>query len=803
MARRASSRPSQQRLRLRELLPLAETRGVLSLPRVREQLLGEEKEDLRPRPLLPPGAGHLALLLASGALSGVVVRDKGGRRLLLRGSTSRRTRTVEDGEVERCEELFAVHIDALDLDARGGRIAIFDGPQSADRLAAFLAEVRDSLAQAAASALRPLISSLGEEELAGLPPLLRSPLGMQGPAIIALARTLRSLGRALVVGEQGCGKTYISLAAAYAAGCRRLLVLCPPHLAGKWAREARLTIPGVAAVICRRPSDLERARALAQGGRPLACILPREQAKLHYQRKVATWRRPQIVKGYGGRSSLKRDALGDPVWAPACPRCGYRLAPDSARPPALHKGRCPACSDVLLAAQAGVGPRRYALARYVAKRMKRFFDCLVIDEAHEYRSESSLQAEAAMALAGAVPRVICLTGTLLGGYASHLYNLLSIVSPSFRERFDPRQGGRSRFVREYGLRVSERDMETRRTRSRPRPGISPKVTPWLLERGVFLRLDEVVELPALAEEPVLVEPSPPLAEAIARLHQRARRRLQELPSARTATAAVMHSLLSYPDLAWAGEELMDPHSGELLLRAAPLGDGPLPKERELVSLVARELAEGRPCLVYVTYTGSRDITPRLLRLLQEAGVRADVLRADVPPARREAWLMERMASGVQALICQPRLVALGLDLITFPTVIFFQPDPDPFVVRQAARRSYRIGQRQPVRVYYLAYRGSAQELLLALLARKAAASLLLEGEVVGGGLLSLSEEDILSELARLVKEGGAEDAREALRRAAAIDRWAAGRPGWDGALPQPAAIVTNAGLQLPLPGLFP
>ncbi len=780
--------PRRREGRLVDLLPVALAHGALSHPEVRRDLLGEGREGALPPPLLPPRAGHLALLLASGALTGIVVRDGRGRRLLLRGNTYRMWQhRPGDGE-ERYEQSFVVTIDALDLDGRQ-HLYLTAG----DELAAFLQEARDSLAEAAAAALSPVITTLPQEEL---PQLVRPPLGMQAPAIAALAYALRRLGSALAVGEQGCGKTYISLAAAYAAGCRRLLVLCPPHLAGKWAREARMTIPGAITIVCRRPSDLERGRELSQRGRPLVCILPREQAKLHYSRQAECFLRLSIRQDrLTGSYWLERDGAGNPVRRDACPRCGGYLSHSRV------VKQCSHCGEHLLACRSGQGPRRYALAQYVRRRMRGFFQGLIIDEAHEYRSADSLQAEAAMALARAIPKVVCLTGTLLGGYAAHLYNVLYMLSPTFRREFDARQGGRRRFVREYGLQVQERRPWQKKATTRPKPGVSPAVVPWLLERGVYLRLDEVVELPPLSEEALLVEPGDELGEAIGRLHLRARQRLEEMRGSSRAVTALMHALISYPDLAWAGEELMEPESGKLLLRSAPLSMGLLPKEQELIRLVSQEAAEGRPCLVYVTYTGSRDVAGRLAELLRRQGIRAEVLRAEeAPPARREAWLLERMARGIQALICQPRLVALGLDLVAFPTVVFYQPDPDPFVLRQAARRSYRIGQPLPVRVYYMAYRGSAQELLLALLAKKAAASLLLEGEALGSGLVPVSQEEALAELARLVREGGAEDAREAIRRQADIARWSDRRPGWQGQVAR-AQALSGLGLQLALPGL--
>lgn len=825
MQRAEAARPHRVALRPDRRLPIdpaSAATALLLLPQVRRQVLGEE-EDL-PQPLLPPRVGHLALLLASGALSGIVVRDDArGRRLLVRGSTCKIEETRDLPPDRKAQERFYIDIDALDLEG-WGRLAIYGGAGS-DHLTSFLEATRESLAAAAARRLRPRVADISPADVAALPPLVRSPLGMQGPAVVALRYALRKLGRVLVVGEQGCGKTYIALAGAYAAGCRRILVMCPPHLAEKWAREARMTIPGVAAIVCRRPQDLERAREAMNRGRPVVCIVTREAAKLGYEERPATvplldprWRhvpsqgcdckldtldrtRAHLCRCGGRRLvDVARHADGTPARLPACPDC---FTPLSRHAGGTLPPRCPRCGTRLLAARAGVGPRRYPLSRYVARRMKGVFQCLIIDEAHEYRSAESLQAAAAMRLAGAIPRVVCLTGTLLGGYASHLYNILFIVSPTFRRRFDRREGGRARFVREYGLTaVEQRPWQARATRQ-PLPGVSPAVTPWLLERGVYLRLDEVVRLPPLQEEAVLVEPSPELSRAIARLHRLARERLGERGRRLGSDAtALMHVLISYPDLAWAGEEVMD-GGGALLLRAAPLGDAPFPKEEALVGTVREEVAKGRPCLVYVTYTGSRDVAGRLQRILQEAGIRADVLRADaVPPARREAWLLSRMAQGVQALICQPRLVALGLDLIAFPTIIFYQPDPDPFVVRQAARRSYRIGQQQPVRVLYFAYRGSAQELLLAILARKAAASLLIEGEALGGGLLPLSEGDTLAELARLVAQGVHEDPREHLRRAAEAAAWAARRAGWDG--PAPEAVTpppSSLGVQMSLPGL--
>ncbi len=774
---------------LRQAARLA-TGAVLDLPDVRRNILATDDSIISP--LLPPRAGHLALLLAAGALTGLCVADDRGHAYLIRGTTVCRPHQSEGEGYIRTDERFSLSVQALDLTS-GEELDLSGGP-SGSSLADFIERTRDSLARAAAGALRPILQELPPAP-AGGERLLRPPLGMQGPAIVALTYALRRLGRVMLVGEQGCGKTYMALAGAYLADSLPALVLCPPHLVEKWAREARLTIPGVAAIVCHRPSDLERARQLA-ASRPVVAIVGREAAKLGYVTEVAAARGLFTVTN-PDTNRIVLFTRAKP-WLPSCPRCGRSVSdlPRHQRP------QCPWCHEILDACQAGKGPRRYPLARYVARRMKGVFRCLIIDEAHEYRSQDSLQAQAAFTLAGSIPRIIALTGTLLGGYAHHLYNLLFLLSPSFRREFPLQWNGREKFADRYGATsVVQRFDEHRRRRiyRHPAPGVSPRVMPWLLERGIFLRLEEVVRLPPLEEQPLLVEPSPAMKPFLDRLHQQTREVLQQKPSP-AAVTALMHALLSYPDLGFAGEEVMDPRSGRLLVRIAPLPPGILPKEEALLGLVRRELEEGRPCLIYVAYTGYRDVTARLHDLLQTNGVRTAVLRAgDVPPARREAWLRRQMAAGIQALICQPRLVALGLDLIHFPTVVWFQPDPDTFTVRQATRRSYRIGQPRPVRVFHMAYAGSAQEMLLALLARKAAASLILEGDAVGQGILPLSEEDTLAELAKAVARGGAEDARAALLKAAELARWAQTRLGWEG--PPPAQAAAATGVQLALPGI--
>ena len=110
-----------------------------------------------------------------------------------------------------------------------------------------------------------------------------------------------------------------------------------------------------------------------------------------------------------------------------------------------------------------------------------------------------------------------------------------------------------------------------------------------------------------------------------------------------------------------------------------------PKEQALVDLVAAERLQGRRVLVYATHTGTRDITGRMEEFLGRHGFRVAVMKANaVPPERREAWVAQRVEGGVDVLVCHPRLVQTGLDLVEFPTICWYETE---FSVFQSTQKS--------------------------------------------------------------------------------------------------------------------
>ncbi len=666
--------------------------------------------------------------------------------------------------------------------------------------------------------------------------LARQPLGRQADALAGTALSLERGHRCTILSaEMGAGKSFMALAALYATWRRtrerdpharmHALVICPTHLVRKWVREATATIPGVQAMAVDSIAEVEAALARAHTAAPLLLVLSKERAKLGHRRRPAVWDRlmpwtkerrlccPQCGEmiRYTERCGREgKDLLGVPITDPGvCVR--YRLFCDNAgcRSPLwqadttllrVPNGRLaalqPAGRSVALfehgrtARPSGAAePRRVPLGAYIAKQRRDAFDVLVLDEVHDYKADGSAQGIIAGQLAAALPQVLALTGTLYGGVASSLFHLLYRLDPVTREEFA--YTDLARWIEAYGLyEITEKETEgdgaeighvTRRrtnrtTTRREIPGLMPQLIARLARHTIFLRLADVApDLPPYEEHVVSVEMLPAQRDAYDRLKGALLAALREALArgSKRLLGAYLQSLLGYPDAPYRAETVVDPKDGRVIATAPALDEDVVyPKEREALDLVARELGRQRKVLIFVQNTGHRDVTARLVALLAAGGVKGVVLHSSVEARGREAWVEARITEGVQVLITHPKCVQTGLDLLAFPTLVFYQCEYSAYVVAQASRRSWRIGQRDDVHVYHVVYADSAQENALRLVARKRRAAKLVDGDLDEDGLVAQVEMDgLLKELARsLVDEDAAvsvESAEEILARARA------------------------------------
>jgi len=89
-------------------------------------------------------------------------------------------------------------------------------------------------------------------------------------------------------------------------------------------------------------------------------------------------------------------------------------------------------------------------------------------------------------------------------------------------------------------------------------------------------------------------------------------------------------------------------------------------------------------------------------------------------------------------------------------IYFYETGYSIYTLRQASRRSWRIGQRKNVNVKFFYYAGTMQEACLRLMGKKLLVSLAMEGKFATDGLQAIDDgDDILMAMAReLVTEKG-------------------------------------------------
>lgn len=412
--------------------------------------------------------------------------------------------------------------------------------------------------------------------------------------------------------------------------------------------------------------------------------------------------------------------------------------------------------------QGGYQPTEF-IKRYLPKG---FFGCLLVDEGHEYKNEGSAQGQAMGVLAACCSKTVLLTGTLMGGYADDLFHLLFRLNPKMmiEDGFTYNERGSigpaaNAFMAAHGVLIETRkesDEVSHRTAKGNKdkisiskgPGFGPKgIMRYVVPYTAFLKLKDIggnvlppydeVFIPVAMDEVQRQVYDQRLAFTLRRILNDSLR-----AGDHSLLGVVLNVLLAWPDCCFREENVYHPHRRVMLACAPALYSDVelMPKERELLGICRDERGQGRRVLVYTTYTGGRDTTSRLKVMLEKSGFKVAVLRSTVEAAKREDWLADQVERGVEIVITNPELVKTGLDMLEFPTIVFMQTGYNVYTLLQAARRSWRIGQLQAVRVIFLGYQGSAQEQCLTLMSKKIAVSQSTSGDMPEGGLEVLNQD---------------------------------------------------------------
>lgn len=627
-------------------------------------------------------------------------------------------------------------------------------------------------------------------------------LPAQRHAATAIARSIQKHGVGNVHGEMGLGKTILGAATLELLNAYPAIILCPPHLVPKWIREIEETVPGAKAMeLGRVGRNADDAGDVNDVRRFLQLF---EEGKLG-QKPVAVIAHTSAKYGAGWEHAVVRKKFmdeddGHVFEALTCPKCGTpieidlpggltviartlnelgdkrrfckgqvsgyeigddgRLVRDEQGNPVWGKR---SCGEPLFQF---IG-RRWAIAEYIAKHAKGRFKLLIADECHQFQAKASDRGIAFHQLVKATKYTLTLTGTFFGGKSSSIFWLLHRLNGGVRKDFA--FDDEKRWARLYGVlemtRRSKRATEdgdedgftgNRRyqNQAKEKPGISPAIVNRLLDTTVFLSLKDLgLALPHYAEEVVPLRMMDEQGDQYIAMEKL----LRDLAiKNRRYLSTWLQWSLARPNSAFRDEVVeVDEvdrdgkviRRKELMELPAIVGDEKMPKESWLVDFCRAERQQGRKVLIYLRQTGKRDIQDRILKILHDGGVRAEVLSSGVNPRKREEWIAKRVFA-LDALVVNPRLVETGLDLVAFSSVVFAEIEYSLYTLWQAVRRVWRLGQTKPVKAIFSVYSSAMEARALALMGQKMKAAQLLYGDEVGGAIVPEEDGDILMKLAR-------------------------------------------------------
>ncbi|WEJ73988.1 DEAD/DEAH box helicase [Pseudomonas sp. PSE14] len=344
---------------------------------------------------------------------------------------------------------------------------------------------------------------------------------------------------------------------------------------------------------------------------------------------------------------------------------------------------------------------------------------VVFDEAQYLKNASSKSAQAAARLDAR--QRLCLTGTPLENHLGELWSLFNLVMPGWL-------GDARHFARLYRHPIEKAGDSQRLAH------LNARIKPFLLRR----RKDQVAtELPPKSEithRVELDERQRDLYETVRLAMDRKVREEIRRKGLASSQIVVLDALLKLRQVC------CDPRLLQADVPAKHSG-----KLSALLEMLDELLAEGRRVLLFSQFTSMLEL---IQAQLQARNISYALLTGETRD--RRAPVKEFQEGRVPLFLISLKAGGTGLNLTAADTVIHYDPWWNPAVEQQATDRAYRIGQDKPVFVYKLIARGTLEEKIQQLQARKAAlaAGVLEDGKNTG---LQLQESDIDALFAPLPK----------------------------------------------------
>jgi len=587
----------------------------------------------------------------------------------------------------------------------------------------------------------------------------RKPLLRQARLVASATEHLKKNKSLFISAEMGTGKTDMSVKISQSRIFKSnvFFIVCPTHLVTSWQEEIKLNFSNknnYEIIVINKSQELipYKNKDFSKENKIIYFILTKDKFKLSYPRKEVYQKKKKMFFDKDKKSIIEDIKL--------CPECGTQLESIYSSKNGFKVPKKCKCGNILREPDRNCSDNmryRESISDYIFKNYPKGSYNLIIDEVHEYKGSDTGAGNSIGRLIANAKKIIALTGTIMNGYASSLFFILYRVNPPLLKSMGFLYSDVKKFVEQYGsfqkieTSQEEEGVYTRikgsKTIVKEIPKVSPKLLSLLLNTTIFLKLEEIkmpTSLPPYKEQIIYSKlPEDDMSEAyfqyIGLVANKARRNKRFLGNLANDSIALLDDLFEERN---AQEEI------HYFPKQTKEEYGMTEKEKDLISKISDELQENRKVMVYITY--SNQIGENMNKLLTEAfpNQRVKFLSPKISSSKRAEWIRNNPCD---IFITNPELVKTGFTLLQFPTIIFYQTSYNLFTIKQSSRRSWRIGQKHDVRVFYMAYKDTPQSKALTLIGSKMMSSNALEGKFSQDeDLSSLGGESIQTEMAKAI-----------------------------------------------------
>ncbi|MDH6372837.1 formiminotetrahydrofolate cyclodeaminase [Paenibacillus sp. PastF-3] len=396
---------------------------------------------------------------------------------------------------------------------------------------------------------------------------------------------------------------------------------------------------------------------------------------------------------------------------------------------------------------------RWMIAEIFQRHLRNHFQVGIFDEIQQMKASDSGRGMSFHKIMWSCRKSLFLTGTLTNGTSSSIQSTLwrSDPQPLIDEGFNHKTS-KEQWAKKYGVLESITYMDdkaagvlgrssnrvTERVIIKEKAGIAPQlVARHLLHKSIFLELADLnIPLVQLKEEPVIVPLDPEHQDAYRKFHDELEAVCKDLqPILKSkAWSQFNPATLNYASQPQREVEVNFYDDEGDLLRSVKAPKFPAEyltaTERRLIEDVKADLSENRGSIIFTHYTGIYGTNQRIQRILANEGVQAEILDVKTTSSLgRFEWLEKQREIGTKVLIMNQTLVQVGLDLLEYPSLNFWQLNDDINVVRQASRRAWRIGQPRECKVRYYVSADTQQMKQFQRLMSRRISALLVEGRI--------------------------------------------------------------------------